>query len=560
MRKLIIALLAIVLFSHQIFAQLKTLKYFGGTPVLDTLNGIAFHKYLDGTRISESDFKRSEEIVLKADEKLQDGNLDEAMNYAVRALDVNPHNYQAYWIIGVVKQYKEELDEAVINYKSSLEICPKFTLSLIELAKIERVRGNQKEAIVYCDKVLQLDSLNENGFYHRGSAYLLLKEYEKAMQDFESAISINPRAEYYHDKGASLVNLGKKIEGYQYYDTALIINPRLEIALFNKGYLDLFEFSKPEKAFESFKKLTEINPNYANAFTYLGITFEELKGKNKATDCYRKAIEVNPSDKLALELYKRLAGEDYEPVRNPTLWIISVGIDTYQNDYMFGTIDFSVNSAHLIAKLFENYWNLEEKNVILLTNKNAIKRSILDSLKQFTNPIKLSKEDMVIFFFSGHGKMAGNKIGICAWDYSSEKNLIVDSDIVDILNRCPAKHKICLIEACRSSSEMDGNVDPKLVEQLNKERKKIGGGLVYITSTDAGLKSYGKDELGIFTKYLLDGLKNDFADINKDRTISVEELFNYVQDQVSRETKGQQIPQINKEGYDKSMPIVKLPK
>jgi uncharacterized caspase-like protein len=290
-----------------------------------------------------------------------------------------------------------------------------------------------------------------------------------------------------------------------------------------------------------------------------GLAYELSGNIKQAIEDYESALIINPSNTTAFDSYKRITGKNFDLGKSPTLWLVAIGVDNYQNDYMFDPLGFSVNGAHGLAKYFQDQWNLPDANVSILVNQNAKRKSILDSLEQFVNPLKVGENDMIIVFFSGHGKMVKDRIGVCAWDYSSEKNLITDTDITNILNRSPAKHKLCLIEACRSSNEMAENVDPEIVNKLNQQRRKISGGLAYITSTKAGSKSYGSsDELGVFTKHLLEGLKKGFADENRDKAISVEEIFNYVQDKVSRETNGKQVPQINQEGYDKAMPIIML--
>ena len=59
---------------------------------------------------------------------------------------------------------------------------------------------------------------------------------------------------------------------------------------------------------------------------------------------------------------------------------------------------------------------------------------------------------------------------------------------------------------------------------------------------------------GVFTYYLLKGLKGE-ADYNKDKSISIKEIYEYVRDNVKRETNGAQIPKLEDNGSSTELPI-----
>ena len=55
-----------------------------------------------------------------------------------------------------------------------------------------------------------------------------------------------------------------------------------------------------EKAIAEFRRATEVFPKYASAFTGLGLTYYEIHDNAKATEFLTEAIQINPSDALAL--------------------------------------------------------------------------------------------------------------------------------------------------------------------------------------------------------------------------------------------------------------------
>ncbi|MCE2507011.1 MAG: tetratricopeptide repeat protein, partial [Nitrosopumilaceae archaeon] len=60
---------------------------------------------------------------------------------------------------------------------------------------------------------------------------------------------------------------------------------------FNKGST-FNELKKYEEATECYDKAIELNPDYPEAFYGKGSTFKELKKYKEAIECYDKAIEI----------------------------------------------------------------------------------------------------------------------------------------------------------------------------------------------------------------------------------------------------------------------------
>ena len=62
------------------------------------------------------------------------------------------------------------------------------------------------------------------------------------------------------------------------------------------AYSDL---GNKEKAIECYEKAIEIKPDYALVFNNMGSTYDAKGNKEKAIECYEKAIEIKPDDALA---------------------------------------------------------------------------------------------------------------------------------------------------------------------------------------------------------------------------------------------------------------------
>ena len=245
----------------------------------------------------------------------------------------------------------------------------------------------------------------------------------------------------------------------------------------------------------------------------------------------------------------------------PKTWALSIGIGTYQNAYKLSTLEFPVDQGNKFARILENYDFTDNQEIPVLANGKATRDKIVKEMENtFCNKDKVSQEDLIIFYYSGHGETYGENIGICPYDYYNEKDLLSDKEIIEILNRSPAKHKICIIEACKNTAKKMGRgLTPQQKERFNQQRKNIEGGIIFFTSCEVGKESFEhREKGGFFSHYLLRGLKGE-ADADSNKTITIKELYDYVSSNVRRDTNFEQDPQINIGGFDWNTPVIALP-
>jgi uncharacterized caspase-like protein len=98
-----------------------------------------------------------------------------------------------------------------------------------------------------------------------------------------------------------------------------------------------------------------------------------------------------------------------------------------------------------------------------------------------------------------------------------------------------------------------------LINQYLGDLARSKEGIAIFTASAAGEVSQEYPELGhgVFTYYLLEGMKGE-ADLNNDYTVTINELMQYVEDQVKRKTKGAQNPTRSQTMFDKDLTISKI--
>ena len=125
-----------------------------------------------------------------------------------------------------------------------------------------------------------------------------------------------------------------------------------------------------------------------------------------------------------------------------------------------------------------------------------------------------------------------------------------------MFNKSKAKHKICYADACHSGSLLAAkSAFASSLIYFYDELDKSSGGTAFMMSSkskefsleDGGLRQ------GIFSHFLIRGLKGE-ADLNKNKTITVKELFDWVYTKVREYTGLAQTPMIAGD-YDEKMPV-----
>jgi EAL domain-containing protein (putative c-di-GMP-specific phosphodiesterase class I) len=165
-------------------------------------------------------------------------------------------------------------------------------------------------------------------------------------------------------------------------------------------------------------------------------------------------------------------------------------------------------------------------NIILLTGKPSLEKIKSCLTNQIVN--KRSNEDTVLVYYSGHGFITGKNrsphLGVPRIRRildNREPGLSMQFLYDEIFLKTPAKYVVFVLDCCYSGDF--------LKKSLGDSRYFSGEGRVAFVSSPRGVTSRESKDLehGVFTYYILQGLKGDAIDHKGDVTIS--SLISYVQ-------------------------------
>lgn len=218
---------------------------------------------------------------------------------------------------------------------------------------------------------------------------------------------------------------------------------------------------------------------------------------------------------------------------------ILVGVNFY-HDPLINRLRFAVNDAQKLHQtFFDSPYSFKSRKVDLLVSADintneALRRNILKKLSQVAQ--NTSEQDLLLFYFSGHGDLVDGEPYLCPSD--TEADYVNDTAIPlarvrEIVEESRASVKVLIFDACHLGARLGskGFDDSKAFSEKTKRIFQGVKGLAMLASSareETSLETTEKEH-GIFTYFLLEALKNHYAvDANADTQISVTEVFNYV--------------------------------
>ncbi|WP_017295451.1 serine protease [Geminocystis herdmanii] len=156
-------------------------------------------------------------------------------------------------------------------------------------------QGEYEKAIDEYNQALKINPNFAESYFYRGSTYGTINKYDNAISDLNQALKINPTfAHAYLSRGIIYANQQQYTKAISDLNEALKINPNFAYAYYNRGtsYLYLKQY---EKALSDLNEALKINPNYAEAYNNRGISYFYLKQYEKALSDLNEALKINPN-------------------------------------------------------------------------------------------------------------------------------------------------------------------------------------------------------------------------------------------------------------------------
>ncbi len=145
--------------------------------------------------------------------------------------------------------------------------------------------------------------LNPNfseAYFNRGLAYYNKKNYDKAVSDYNKSAELDPRNPViYNNRGDAYYRKQEFENAILDYDKAVSLNPKYLKAYYNRGLAYACQ-QDYERAIEDFDKVVELNPEFAEAYHIRGLAYDYMQDYDRAITDYDKAVELKPDFQEAM--------------------------------------------------------------------------------------------------------------------------------------------------------------------------------------------------------------------------------------------------------------------
>jgi uncharacterized caspase-like protein len=231
-----------------------------------------------------------------------------------------------------------------------------------------------------------------------------------------------------------------------------------------------------------------------------------------------------------------LADIDIPPktkMRNPDALAVVIGVENYQ---YVPDATYAYNDAEVFREYLSETLGFKKQRIKIATNSKATQaelNKLLGSNGWLSRNIIKGKSDLVVYF-SGHGisNQTDQSTGILPFDVDPNYAIGLPlSKLYENLSKMGAKSVTVYLDACFTGQTRDSKMliaDARPIIITPKKGNFPSNINVFSASSGSQISGALKEkEHGLFTYYLLKGMSGD-ADINKDKSIQLNELSKYV--------------------------------
>ena len=165
---------------------------------------------------------------------VQQGHIEEAMEYYHKAIRIDPNNSEGLNNLGNAFAAEGQLDQAIENFRKAIQINPNNSGAHNNLGVVLVAQGRFDEAIEDFRQATQVNPKLAATLDNLGIALAAKGRFDEAIENFRRAIQINPnRPDTFLHLGMTLDQMGRTREAVAQYQEALRLNPNLAGALNN---------------------------------------------------------------------------------------------------------------------------------------------------------------------------------------------------------------------------------------------------------------------------------------------------------------------------------------
>ncbi len=228
-----------------------------------------------------------------------------------------------------------------------------------------------------------------------------------------------------------------------------------------------------------------------------------------------KEVQSGADPKLLAAAEAQRNAKANRPVKDK--WALVIGISKYQDQGI--NLKYSAKDARDFYNYLIKEAHFQPDHIRLLLDEQATRENILACLGDKWLPRVAGPDDLVVFYFSGHGSpskadLEGNNYLIA---YNTDKDSLYATgiriqDFTDMIKeRVHSDRMVLCMDACHSGAAEPGSKSVYRVSNFSVDQIVQGCGQFVVCSSQPNQVSWESKEYpnGVFTHYLLEGLRKN---------------------------------------------------
>ncbi len=221
----------------------------------------------------------------------------------LRAADINALK-DRYWReifnSGVSNYRRDQLDKAIEKFSLAIKIIPDSTSAYKNLGITYSQMGDDSLAVETYLAAMKIAPQDLKLKTILGALYYKNAKYKEAIEIFQQVVEkADPNSKEYVDAMINMAFsydfLGESEKAKETYLSALSKAPNNKDIVFNLGRLNFMQ-KNYEDAIENFKKVLELDPEDFESYLNIGNAYLQLEKFEDAIPFYQKAVELKPDN------------------------------------------------------------------------------------------------------------------------------------------------------------------------------------------------------------------------------------------------------------------------
>ena len=220
---------------------------------------------------------------------------EEAVSNYRKSIERDPKNPNAYSNMGIVLTKLGKDDESIGYFQRAMAIAPQFVDPVFQMGMVLARGGRTEEAIGYLNRTIAMQPRHYEAYLYRALSYLKLGRIREAVLDLRRAVTIKPDlVAAYYQLGLLAQQAHSLDDARRYYLQALLYEPNLLEARYRLGVI-LAEMGATQEAITALKMTVNAQPAFPDAHVVLGEVLSKAGQTDRAVEQYRKALELKPA-------------------------------------------------------------------------------------------------------------------------------------------------------------------------------------------------------------------------------------------------------------------------